>query len=61
MTEFTVQAALNGFKVIIAAANGTAHPPEMATSSTSLPVIGVPVKDSTLDGKGSLLSIDNSA
>jgi len=57
MTEFAAQAASHGFKVIIAAAGGAAHLPGMIAASTPLPVIGVPVKGSTLDGMDSLLSI----
>ena len=57
MTEFAAQAAVEGFKVIIAAAGGAAHLPGMIAASTPLPVIGVPVKGSTLDGMDSLLSI----
>lgn len=43
--------------MIIAAAGGAAHLPGMIAASTPLPVIGVPVKGSTLDGMDSLLSI----
>lgn len=57
MTEFAELAAQRGFKVIIAAAGGAAHLPGMVAASTALPVIGVPVKGSTLDGMDSLLSI----
>ncbi|KAG9233564.1 putative Phosphoribosylaminoimidazole carboxylase [Amylocarpus encephaloides] len=57
MTAFASSAVENGFKVIIAAAGGAAHLPGMIAASTSLPVIGVPVKGSTLDGMDSLLSI----
>ncbi|KAI9055063.1 hypothetical protein LZ554_000028 [Drepanopeziza brunnea f. sp. 'monogermtubi'] len=57
MIEFAETAADKGFKVIIAAAGGAAHLPGMVASSTQLPVIGVPVKCSTLDGMDSLLSI----
>jgi phosphoribosylaminoimidazole carboxylase len=57
MTEFASSAVTNGFKVIIAAAGGAAHLPGMIAASTPLPVIGVPVKGSTLDGMDSLLSI----
>ena len=57
MTEFASSAVANGFKVIIAAAGGAAHLPGMIAASTPLPVIGVPVKGSTLDGMDSLLSI----
>lgn len=57
MLEFARDAASRGIKVIIAAAGGAAHLPGMIASSTPLPVIGVPVKGSTLDGMDSLLSI----
>lgn len=57
MTEFAETAAARGYKVIIAAAGGAAHLPGMVAASTALPVIGVPVKGSTLDGMDSLLSI----
>jgi 5-(carboxyamino)imidazole ribonucleotide mutase len=46
-----------GLKVIIAGAGGAAHLPGMAAALTPLPVIGVPVKTSTLQGQDSLLSI----
>ncbi|MEJ1156245.1 MULTISPECIES: 5-(carboxyamino)imidazole ribonucleotide mutase [Microbacterium] len=46
-----------GLKAIIAGAGGAAHLPGMLASLTSLPVIGVPVQLSTLDGLDSLLSI----
>jgi phosphoribosylaminoimidazole carboxylase len=57
MSEFAIKAASNGVKVIIAAAGGAAHLPGMIAAQTALPVIGVPVKGSTLDGMDSLLSI----
>ncbi|KAL9622836.1 MAG: hypothetical protein Q9160_002762 [Pyrenula sp. 1 TL-2023] len=57
MLEFAQQAAERGVKVVIAAAGGAAHLPGMLASSTPLPVIGVPVKGSTMDGMDSLLSI----
>ena len=57
MVEFAKQAASRGVKVIIAGAGGAAHLPGMTASETSLPVIGVPVKASVLDGLDSLLSI----
>jgi phosphoribosylaminoimidazole carboxylase len=57
MIEFAESAAAKGFKVIIAAAGGAAHLPGMLASDTPLPVIGVPVKGSSLDGMDSLLSI----
>lgn len=46
-----------GLKVIIAGAGGAAHLPGMLASVTTLPVIGVPVPLSRLDGLDSLLSI----
>ncbi|XSZ47275.1 5-(carboxyamino)imidazole ribonucleotide mutase [Francisella noatunensis] len=46
-----------GLKVIIAGAGGAAHLPGMVAAKTDLPVLGVPVKSSTLSGKDSLLSI----
>ncbi|UCR90353.1 5-(carboxyamino)imidazole ribonucleotide mutase [Mycetocola spongiae] len=46
-----------GLSVIIAGAGGAAHLPGMLASVTALPVIGVPVPLSTLDGMDSLLSI----
>ena len=57
MTSFANSAVENGFKVIIAAAGGAAHLPGMIAASTPLPVIGVPVKGSSMDGMDSLLSI----
>ena len=57
MSEFAKSAAKNGYKVIIAGAGGAAHLPGMVASLTSLPVIGVPVPLSNLDGMDSLLSI----
>lgn len=57
MAEFARSAANKGYKVIIAGAGGAAHLPGMVASLTSLPVIGVPVPLSNLDGMDSLLSI----
>jgi 5-(carboxyamino)imidazole ribonucleotide mutase len=57
MVEFGTTAAERGFKVVIAGAGGAAHLPGMLASLTPLPVIGVPVPLSTLDGMDSLLSI----
>jgi phosphoribosylaminoimidazole carboxylase len=57
MAEYASSAASRGIKVIIAAAGGAAHLPGMAAAHTSLPVIGVPVKGSSLDGVDSLYSI----
>jgi 5-(carboxyamino)imidazole ribonucleotide mutase len=55
--EFAKTARASGFKVIIAGAGGAAHLPGMTASLTSLPVLGVPIRSSTLDGRDSLLSI----
>ena len=54
---FGKSARKKGFKVVIAGAGGAAHLPGMTASLTSLPVFGVPVKTTALDGKDSLLSI----
>src|SRR3954452_5567491 len=51
------QAASRGLKVIVAGAGGAAHLPGMLASVTPLPVIGVPVPLTHLDGMDSLLSI----
>ncbi|KAK4128671.1 Phosphoribosylaminoimidazole carboxylase [Parathielavia appendiculata] len=57
MMRVADEAAGRGIKVIIAAAGGAAHLPGMISSETPLPVIGVPVKATHLDGLDSLLSI----
>ncbi|KAH3674969.1 hypothetical protein WICPIJ_009414 [Wickerhamomyces pijperi] len=57
MQEFANSAVGRGIKVIIAGAGGAAHLPGMIAAMTALPVIGVPVKGSTLDGVDSLYSI----
>lgn len=57
MNEYAKSAAQNGIKVIIAGAGGAAHLPGMVASQTTLPVIGVPIKTSSMDGLDSLLSI----
>lgn len=57
MVEFAQGAVAAGFKVIIAGAGGAAHLPGMVASLTTLPVIGVPVALTHLDGMDSLLSI----
>jgi len=57
MVEYARSAADRGLKVIIAGAGGAAHLPGMTASMTPLPVIGVPVSLSRLDGMDSLLSI----
>ena len=57
MCQYAKTAEENGIKVIIAGAGGAAHLPGMVASLTHLPVIGVPVKTSSLNGLDSLLSI----
>ena len=57
MIAYGEEAAGRGVKVIIAGAGGAAHLPGMLASVTTLPVIGVPVKSSSLSGLDSLLSI----
>jgi 5-(carboxyamino)imidazole ribonucleotide mutase len=55
--EYAKNAESNGFEVIIAAAGKAAHLPGVLAAFTTLPVIGIPIKSSTLDGLDSLLSI----
>ncbi|MDA3018321.1 MAG: 5-(carboxyamino)imidazole ribonucleotide mutase [Actinomycetota bacterium] len=57
MMAFAQGAVAAGFKVIIAGAGGAAHLPGMVASLTTLPVIGVPVALTHLNGMDSLLSI----
>ncbi len=57
MLEYGADAAERGLKVIIAGAGGAAHLPGMLAATTILPVIGVPVRATSLDGLDSLLSI----
>ncbi|KAI0904804.1 phosphoribosylaminoimidazole carboxylase [Ustulina deusta] len=57
MMQFAAEMNRSGCKVIIAAAGGAAHLPGMVSSEVALPVIGVPVRASVLDGMDSLLSI----
>jgi 5-(carboxyamino)imidazole ribonucleotide mutase len=57
MFEYARTAAERGLEVIIAGAGGAAHLPGMVASITHLPVIGVPIKTSALNGLDSLLSI----
>ena len=57
MSEYAIEAPKRGLKCIIAGAGGAAHLPGMVAAMTPLPVIGVPVKGSTLDGVDSLHSI----
>lgn len=55
--DFGKDAENNGFDVIIAAAGKAAHLGGVIAAVTTLPVIGLPIKSSTLDGLDSLLSI----
>ncbi|MEO9947486.1 MAG: 5-(carboxyamino)imidazole ribonucleotide mutase [Paraglaciecola sp.] len=57
LTEFSEQAAEQGYQVIIGGAGGAAHLPGMIAAHTHLPVFGVPVRSSQLNGIDSLLSI----
>lgn len=57
MMHFAATARDQGFHVVIAGAGGAAHLPGMVASSTSLPVIGVPIPLKHLEGMDSLLSI----
>ena len=57
MFEYATQAEANGISVIIAGAGGAAHLPGMVASLTPLPVIGVPVSATKLNGQDALMSI----
>jgi len=57
MFEYASTAESRGLEVIIAAAGGAAHLPGMVASKTILPVLGVPVPATMLNGLDSLLSI----
>jgi 5-(carboxyamino)imidazole ribonucleotide mutase len=57
MMTFATTARDQGFSVVIAGAGGAAHLPGMVASSTTLPVIGVPIPLKHLEGMDSLLSI----
>lgn len=57
MVTYARSAASRGLRAVIAGAGGAAHLPGMVASETSVPVIGVPVKASVLDGVDSLYSI----
>ena len=54
--DFAVNAAKNNYGVIICAAGKAAHLAGAFAANTALPVIGVPIKSSTLDGLDALLS-----
>lgn len=55
--DFASSAITNGFGVIIAAAGKAAHLGGVLAAYTTIPVIGLPIKSSTMDGLDSLLSI----
>ena len=55
--EFAANAEANGFGCIIAAAGKAAHLAGVLAATTPLPVIGIPMKSSTLDGLDLLLSV----
>jgi 5-(carboxyamino)imidazole ribonucleotide mutase len=57
MFEYASTAEKRGLQVIIAAAGGAAHLPGMVASKTILPVLGVPIPATMLNGVDSLLSI----
>jgi 5-(carboxyamino)imidazole ribonucleotide mutase len=57
MVAFGRDARDRGFSVIIAGAGGAAHLPGMLAAATTLPVIGVPVSATKLDGLDALLAI----
>lgn len=57
MFAYAEAAEGRGLEVIVAGAGGAAHLPGMTAAKTVLPVIGVPVLSSTLNGVDSLLSI----
>ncbi|HKM01158.1 MAG: 5-(carboxyamino)imidazole ribonucleotide mutase [Tissierellia bacterium] len=55
--EFAKNAYNNGYELIIAAAGKAAHLPGVLAGCTTIPVIGLPIKSTELDGMDSLLSI----
>jgi 5-(carboxyamino)imidazole ribonucleotide mutase len=57
MTAYAREAVGRGLKVLIAGAGGAAHLPGMLAASTPIPVIGVPVAVTSLNGLDALLSI----
>jgi len=57
MAEYASTAISRGLEVVVAGAGGAAHLPGMVAAHTVLPVIGVPVQSSALNGLDSLLSI----
>lgn len=57
MLDYAATAARRGLQVIVAGAGGAAHLPGMVASATLVPVIGVPVHITKLDGLDALLSV----
>lgn len=57
MVRYARSAAERGLKAIIAGAGGAAHLPGMVAAMTTLPVIGVPVNITAMQGQDSLMSI----
>ena len=57
LSNFAKTAQDQGFGVIIAGAGGAAHLPGMIAAHTHLPVLGVPINSTALNGMDSLLSI----
>jgi 5-(carboxyamino)imidazole ribonucleotide mutase len=57
MFEYATTAEARGLKVIIAAAGGAAHLPGMIAAKTLVPVLGVPIPATALQGHDALLSI----
>jgi 5-(carboxyamino)imidazole ribonucleotide mutase len=57
MAQYASEAEARGIEVIIAGAGGAAHLPGMVAAHTVLPVLGVPVPSTVLNGLDSLLSI----
>jgi 5-(carboxyamino)imidazole ribonucleotide mutase len=57
MFQYAEQAAARGLRVLIAGAGGAAHLPGMVAARTVLPVLGVPIPATMLQGMDSLLSI----
>jgi len=55
--EYAESAAARGLRIIIAGAGGAAHLPGMVAAKTTLPVLGVPIAATALQGLDSLLSI----
>lgn len=55
--QFSENARVDGFEIIIAGAGGAAHLPGMIAAKSTLPVLGVPIQSKVLNGIDSLLSI----